>query len=185
MKLSKKSWLFIALGIFLIALVGLWMVYSQQSGIQNQLNEELALVKSRLGSIHIESLAEERIVLEQQLDETLAQSEVAREKLSQPMNSIIINDILFGTAAVHSVNITEISAPVASEVVLDGVSCLTFPLTARVEGELDNLISFITELNGDFATATVKSVNIDIPQSGGDRKSSVSLQMVFYTYKES
>lgn len=184
MKLSKKSWLFIALGMFLIALVGLWMVYSQQSGIKNQLNEELTQAKSRLGSMQLEPLADKMVELEQQLDETMVQSEAAREKLSQPINSIIINDILFSTAESHSVNITEVSASVAGESDLDGVPCLTFPLTARVEGELNNLIDFITELNGDLVPATVKSVDVQIPYTTGDRKPSINLQMVFYTYEE-
>ncbi len=51
MKLGKKSWLFIAIGFFLIALASLWTVYSQQSGVKKQLKEELTLANSRLGSI--------------------------------------------------------------------------------------------------------------------------------------
>jgi len=185
MKLSKKSWLFIALGMFLIALVGLGMVYSQQAGINNQLKEELIQAKSRLDSTQVEPLANKMVELEQQLDETAMQSEAAREKLSQPINSIIINDMLFSRAEAHSVNITEVSASVASEADLDGVPCLTFPLTARVEGELNNLIGFITELNGDLAPTALKSVDFEIPSPAGDKKPSMSLQILFHTYEGS
>jgi len=185
MKLSKKSWLSIAIGLFLIALVGLWTVYSQQSGTEKQLKEELALAKSRLESIKLEQLTDKRGELERQLDETIAQSEDARETLSQPMNSIIISDILFRTAEANSVNVTETTSSVANKVVLEGVPCLALPLTARVEGELNNLVDFITELNGNLSIATVKAVSMEIPHPVGQRKPSASVQMVIYTYEES
>ena len=185
MKLSKKSWLFIAIGLFLIALVGLWTVYSRQSGMEKQLKEELALAKSRLSSIQLEQLTDKSGELEQQLNETIAQSENARETLSQPMNSIIISDILFRTAEANSVNVTEISSSVANEAVLEGVPCLALPLTARVEGELNNLVDFITELNGDLPIATVKAVNLEIPHPDGQKKPFASVQMMIYTCGES
>lgn len=60
MKLSKKSWVFISIGLFLIGLVGLWTVYSQQSGVEKQLKEELTLLNSKLSSIELEQLAKNR-----------------------------------------------------------------------------------------------------------------------------
>jgi hypothetical protein len=161
------------------------MVYSQQTNVKNQLKEELNLAKSRLNSIQIEQLAYRQSELEQQLEETIAQSEAARETLSQPMNSLIISDILFSTAEANSVNITEISSSVAGSVALEGVSCLELPLTAKIEGELSNLVAFITQLNNDLASGIVKSVNLDIPQPEGSGKSAASIQMVIYKYEES
>ena len=157
LKLSKKSWLSIGIGVFLIALAGLGMVYSQHAGEKNQLKEELAQAKARLGSIQVEQLADERGELEQQLEATMEQSESARETLSQPMNSIIINDILFSTAEANSVNITSISLSGASRVTLAGVPCRALPVTANIEGEVANLIDFITELNGDLAVINLKT----------------------------
>ena len=185
MKLTKKSWLFIGIGIFLIALVGLWMVYSQQSGVKKQLKEEFALATSRLSSIQLEQLADQQEELEQQLDDTIAQSKTARKTLSQPMNSIIITDILFSTAENNSVNITEINSSGMTNEELKGVPCLALPLTARIEGEVGNLVAFITQLNDDLSAGVVRSVDIGIPFPAGDRKSSVSIQMVIYAYKES
>lgn len=185
MKLGRKSWLFIGIGIFLIVFVSLWMVYSQQTSVKKQLKEELNLAKSRLGSIQIEQLADRQSELEQQLEKTIAQSEAARETLSRPMNSIIISDILFNTAEANSVNITEISSSVASSVALEGVPCLALPLTAKIEGEVDNLVAFITQLNNDLASGIVKSVNLDISQPEGNGKSAASIQMVIYKYEES
>ncbi len=183
MKLSKKSWLSIGIGLFLIALVGLGMVYSQHAGVKNQLKEELAQARARLGSIQVEPLAGKQYELEQRLKTTIEQSESARETLSQPMNSIIINDILFSTAEANSVNITSISSSGAGRVILDGVPCRAFPITANIEGEVANLINFITELNGDLAIINLKTVSMEIP--AGDRRSTASIQIEAYTYEGS
>ena len=183
MKLGKKSWLFIAIGFFLIALVSLWTVYSQQSGVKKQLKEELTLANSRLGSIQIEQFANNQSELEQQLDEIIAQSEAARGTLSQPMNSIIISDILFSTA--NSVNITEVSSSGMTNEELSGVPCLALPLTASVEGDLSNLVAFITQLNGDLSTGFISSLDINITDPASNQKPSVNIQMVIYTHKES
>ncbi len=183
MKLSKKSWVFISIGLFLIGLVGLWTVYSQQSGVEKQLKEELTLLNSKLSLIELEQLAKKPGELEQQLDKTLAQSETAREALSQPMNSIIVSDMLFSTAEANSVNITAISSSVANQVTLEGVPCLALPVTASVEGELNRLVDFVTELNGDYPITEVNSFDVQIPYPADNTTLSASIQMVIYTYE--
>jgi hypothetical protein len=184
-KLGKRSWLAVAIGVFLIASISLWIAYSQHAGERKHLQEDLASVYARLNSAQFENLADRQSELEQQLEKTIAQSEAARETLSRPMNSIIISDILFSTAEANSVNITEISSSVASSVALEGVPCLALPLTAKIEGEVNNLVAFITQLNSDLASGIVKSVNLDISQSEGNGKSAASIQMVIYKYEES
>ncbi|MBM4447832.1 MAG: hypothetical protein FJ015_01160 [Chloroflexi bacterium] len=183
MKISKRSWFTIGIGLFLIAFAGLWMVYSQQADVNDQLKEELAQARTRLNSIQVEQLPDEQSKLEQQLEATLKQSESARATLSQPMNSIIISDILFRTAEAHSVNITSISASVANRVTLDGVPCWAFPVSANIKGEVANLVGFITELNGDLAVINLKTVSLNIPTGGGEP--SASIQIEAYTYEGS
>jgi len=95
LKLSKKSLLIIAVGIFIIALVGLWTVHSQQVNELNQLNKELALVQSKLKGIQPEKSSQRQEELERQLSQTISQSETARVALSQPIGIIAISDIIF------------------------------------------------------------------------------------------
>jgi len=184
-KLSKKSWLFIGLGFFLTAFVGLWLVYSQQADVKNQMKEELAQAKARLSEMQIDKLSDEQGELEQQLEASMRQSESARETLSQPMNSIIISDILFSTAEANSVNITTMSSSGASRVDLNGVPCWALSLTANIEGEVADLVAFITELNGDLAIAAVKTVSLEIPYPAGARKSTANIQIAVYTHEGS
>ena len=185
MKLSKKSCVFISIGMFLIGLIGLWTVYSQQSGIEKQLKDELTLVNSKLSATQLEQVANKPAELELQLEKTLAQSKTARETLSQPMNSIIISDILFGTAEANSVNITSISSAAANQVTIEGVPCLALPVNASVEGELHQLVDFVTELNSNYATTEVNSFSVQIPYSADNTTLSANIQMVVYAHKES
>ena len=181
MKISKKSWLSIGIGLFLITLAGLCMVYSQHADVKNKLKEDLAQARARLTLIQIEQLADQQSELEWQLDETIRQSESARERLSKPMNSLIISDILFRTAEANSVNITTISSSEANQMTLDGVPCRALPLTASIEGEVADLVAFITELTGDQANINLNSVSMEIP--AGDSKPKASIQMQVYSYE--
>jgi len=49
-----------------------------------------------------------------------------------------------------------------------GINCSVLPLTASVEGDVPNLLRFITKLNDDFITGFVKSVGMNIPEAAED-----------------
>ena len=185
MKLGRKSWLAIAIGFFLIASISMGISYFQNAGERNHLREDLTSVYSRLNSIQFEQTPDRQHELEEQLSEIIKQSETARETLSQPMNSIIISDVLFSTAEANSVNITEVSSSGMTIEELSGVTCLALPITASVEGDLSNLVAFITQLNGDLSTGFISSLDMNITDPASNQKPSVNIQMVIYTRKES
>jgi hypothetical protein len=93
--------------------------------------------------------------------------------------------MLFSTAEANSVNITAISSSVANQVTLEGVPCLALPVTASVEGELNRLVDFVTELNGDYPITEVNSFDVQIPYPADNTTLSASIQMVVYVYEES
>lgn len=183
MKLSKTSWLIIIIGFFVIILVGLGIVRSQQVHQQNELNEQLALAQSKIQVIQLEQLSHRQGELERHLSETDSQSESAKKILSQPIRSITISDLLFNVAEANSVNVTEITSSGLASEELAGVTCSVLPFTARVEGELTNLVSYITRLNSDLATGFVKSVEINVPEASSTKKPSANIQLVIYTYQ--
>ena len=184
MKLTKTSWLIIIIGVFIIFLVGLGVIRSQQVGEQNELNEKLAVAQSKLQAIQPERLSHRQEELEQQLSETISQSKTGRAILSQPIGSISISDILFDIAEANNVEVAEISSSGMAQNKLEGVSCLALPLTTRVEGEITDLVGFITQLNEDLATGAIQSLEISIPATA-DRKPTAKIQMVIYTYQGS
>jgi len=181
LKLSKTSWLLLAIGAFIIILAGLGTVRSQQVRQQNQLNDELALAQLKLEAVQLEQLAQRQGELERHLSQTTSQIQAARTILSQPVGSIDASSTLFDTAEACGVEVTEISSSGRTSEELEGIPCSVLTLTARVEGDVLDLVSFITKLNGDLRNGVVKSVEISIPEMTTEEKSSANIQLVVYT----
>ena len=183
MKLSKITWLVIAIGIFVIALIALGMVRFQQVDQQNQLNEELALTQSNLERIPLEQLSSQQAELEKQLSQTESQFEAVKPILSQPMGSIAASSILFDIAKAYGLEVTKITSSSPATESLEGVNCSVISLTAKVEGDVPKLISFVTKLNSHFTTGVVRSVTITIPKTTNGEKPSANIELTVYTYQ--
>ena len=66
---------------------------------------------------------------------------------------------------------------------LEGVTASELPLTMRAEGDVANLIDFVTRLNGDLTTGVVKSAEISIPETADEGKPSANIRLVVYSYQ--
>jgi len=183
LKLSKTSWVLITIGVFIIALASLSVIRSQQVSQQNRLNEELTLTQPKLKEFQLEQLSYQQGELEKQLSQTISQLEAAKAILSQPNGSIVTSGILFDIAETYGAEVTEISSPGFTSDELEGVACRVLPLAVRVEGDVPDLISFITRLSNDLTTGVVKSVEISIPEMTGEEKPSANIQLVIYSYQ--
>ena len=183
MKISRKTWLIVAIGILVIALASLGMLRSQQVSEQNQLNEQLILAQSRLSGVNLEELSSQQAEQEEQLSQATSQFEVLKTVLSQPAGSMTVTDILFDIARVHGVEVTEMTSSGLTDGSLEGVPCLVIPVAVRVEGDVPNLVSFVVELNSFLTTGVVESVTITIPERGSGEKISADIQLVAYTHQ--
>jgi len=67
---------------------------------------------------------------------------------------------------------------------LAGITCSVLSLTANIEGNVPNLVSFSTELNNYFTNGVVRSITITIPEITSGEKASASIQLVVYTYQD-
>jgi len=183
LKLSKTSWLILTIGVFLVTLASLGITRSQQLHEQDQLNQELSVAKMRVAKFQLEQLSYQHEELEKQLGETISQLEAARTTLSQPNESIIISDALFEIARASNVEIIEVSSSVRTGGDLEGVTASELPLTIWAEGDVANLIDFVTRLNGDLTTGVVKSAKISIPETADEGKPSADIRLVVYSYQ--
>ena len=181
MKLSKKTWLVTAIGIFVVTFIGLGTVRYQQVHEQNQLNEQLALAQSR--GIQLEQFSSRQAELGRQLSQAKSQFEAVKAILSQPVGSITASSSLFDIAQAHGVEVTKMtsSGPVTES--LEGVTCSVISLTAKVEGDVPNLVSFVVKLNSHFATGVVRSIKITIPDTNSEQKASADIQLAVYTHQ--
>lgn len=183
MKLSKTSWLLLTVGIFIITFASLGAVRYQQVNRQNQLNEELTLAEARLNEFRLEQLSYRKGELEEQLSQAISQFETAKAVLSQSTGSIATSSTLFDIAEAHGVEVTELSSSALVSEDLEGVPCSILSLTTRVEGDVSDLIGFITKLNSDLTTGVVQSVEINIPETTSEEEPSANIQLVIYTYE--
>ncbi len=183
MKLTKKSWLLLTLGVFVITFASLGAIQSQQVRQQKRLNEELALAELRLEGFQLEQLSAQQEVLEEQLKQTISQSETTKTILSQSIGSITSSSTLFDIAQAYGVEVTEFSSSGLASGDLDGIPCSVLTLNARVEGDISDLISFIMKLNSELTTGVVKSVEISMSEATSEAKSSANIQLVLYTYQ--
>jgi hypothetical protein len=183
LKLSKTSWFLLVIGIFIIVFAGLGVVCYQQINQQNQLNEELTLAEAKLNEFQLEQLSYRKGELERRLSQAISQFETAKAILSQSTGSIATTSTLFDIAEAYGVEVTELSSSGLVSEELEGVPCSVLSLTVRVEGDIPDLIGFITKLNDDFTTGVVQSVEISIPETTGGEESSANIQLVIYTHQ--
>ena len=185
MKLSKPTLLLITAGIFIIASAGLFMVRSQQLDEQNQLNEKLTSAQSNVGQVQVEKLSSRKAELEKQLSEATSQFEVVKAELSQPVGSVAVTTILFDIAKAHGLEVAEIASSGQASDRLEEITCSVISLTAKVEGDVPNLVSFVTELNSSFTTGVVKSITITIPEETTNGENvTAAIQLSVYTYQD-
>jgi len=164
LKLGKTSLLVLSIGIFIVLCASLGMAYSRQSQEQSQLDQELSLAQQRLKQFSPEKFSTQQEELESRLAQTGSQIKAAKDNLRQSLESIEVTDALFTAAETYQVEIIEISSSALTEKGLEGVTCSVLSLTATVEGEVSNLIGFVSNLSWQFPTGVVQSVKINVPE---------------------
>jgi len=187
MKLSKRVWIFLAVGIFVIAFAGLNMAYSKQDEEQSRLNEELSLAQLRLEKQPAPQLSSRQAELESRLAQLETQLKNAKGSLSQSIQSIEATHTLFDVAETCGVEIIEIRSLGLTSKKLEGLPCSVLTLTAKAEGDVSKLISFILELSENFPTGAVETVEIDVPEvtegEGETEKPSANFKLCIHTYE--
>jgi hypothetical protein len=183
MKVSRISWILLAVGIFLIVSVSLGVVLSQRLRQRSHLEEELKLAQQKLAEVQLEPLLTQQVELEENLDEIVSESEEARAVLSQAITSTAVSDSLFAIADTYDVTITELSSTGLAAEELEGVTCSALPFSGQVEGNLSDIVNFVIRLNNDLTTGVVRSVAINIPPTSNGENSTASLTLVIYSYQ--
>ena len=183
LKLSKTSWIFLSIGLFVVIVGSLSLTLSQQLREKNELNEELGVLNMRINKIYVEQLRQRQGELKQQLDESATYLTVAKDVLRQPVESIDVTDEFFATAYSCGMEVVSISSSDVKNEPLDSIDFSVININALVTGSLSDLITFVTTLNNDFTTGIVKSAQVSIKESDAAGFATASLAMVVYTYQ--
>lgn len=198
MKVSKRSLILISVSIFLVAGLILSSTRYRQVGERvivlilnpfryrqleerNELNEKLTFTQSRVKAIQLEPLATRQAELEQQLNQATVQLDTVEAIISQPINKTATIDVLFTTAKAYNLEITGMSLSGLSDTRLEKIPASAVLLTVTVEGDMLNLVGFITKLNTLFTSGAVESAVITNTAADSGKKPWADVKLTLYT----
>ena len=186
LSLSKTSWILLAIGTFAILFASLGMTYSEQSEQQSQLDQQLEVAQKVLDKYSSEQFSLQLKELESRLAQAESQLRTVKTDLCPSIETIEVSDMLFELAQTCNVEIIEIrSVPPGTEE-LNGTTYYVLPLMVELEGELSNLLSFISKWTEKHHTGLVELVKINIPQEQEleePEKPSAEVKLVIYRYQ--
>jgi len=184
MKLSKTSWIMLIGGILVILFASLGIAGAKQLSQREQLADELVIAENRAEKLQLEQLNIEQAQFVEELDNAMTESEAARENLKLSNESIDVTDFLFEIADSCNVTVMDVNSSGLSIDDLEGISCTVQQVGTTVEGNLPDLISFITRLNTEFTIGVVDSAEISIPGTAEDEeRPTASIRLSVYDYK--
>ena len=154
---------------------------SQQVAERDELNKKLASTQSKVRVIQIEPLSSHKTELEQQLKETNSQLDKVKAVLSQPIKETGTTATLFTTAKAYSVEITKMTVSSLNKAALEEVAASAVSIAVTAEGDISQIIGFITQLNSLFATGAVQAATITNADTGSSKKPSVDINLTLYT----
>lgn len=179
MKLTKTSWIILVTGVFIIAIGSVYWLYLQEGPKQTELNAQLSVVQAQLPKLAAEraSLESTLTELEDKLAQVTSQLKTAKAVFPASVQSIEVDELLFGMADNWGLEITSLTASEPSdlevevEVEMEGIEVedITYLVTyfaVDVDGEVTDILDFIHTIvtHRDFDTATVELVNITVPE---------------------
>ncbi len=193
MKLSKSSWIVLALGVVLIAGISLGMSRSQQAEQQKQLTEKLAQAKAKLATMNIDELTGQKSRLTQQVDQYNTQTESVKQNLFAAEDDIEATDIILESARSFQVEVVNITSPGANLGELQGNQCRILPLKIQLNGDIDKMADFICNLSQIFPTSIIQEwqLNNEEPSTSGAGEkqpapagtTSADISLVIYSYE--
>lgn len=180
MRLSRVAWSILIAGVFIIALVGLYLVYLREQQAQEPLNQSLAVAQTILPKLTTERTNLENALAETEdrLDEAKSHLQTAKATFpTRRVESIEVDEVLFGTAYSWDLEITNLTAtepgdnavPVEVEtedIEVEDINFIVTTFTVQVKGEVADILDFIHSVvnHRDFGSATVELVDIVVPE---------------------
>jgi len=172
MKITRTTWLILALGVFVIAFASLYVVYSRESNRHKDLKSSLARVEARYPQLVSQIKTLESQLAQRQSDLTAALSNLAKARAKFPA-SVQSSDYyprLLAIAGDCELSVLTLTSSAPRQEKAGTLTYLVTNFDISVKGEMERILDFIHTLatRDDFASAaiTVVSVNIPAPPTG-------------------
>ena len=191
MKLTRTTWLILALGVFVIAFASLFVVYSRQASQQKDLKSSLAEAEASYPQLasQIKNLESQLAQRQSEVAAALLNLSQAKAKFPRSVRSIDYYQRLLAIADDCDLNVTSLMASQTRQQKTDSVTYLVTTFLVAVRGDMASILDFVHTLatREDFTSATVTVVSINIPQpptgqGGIPQESEASITMDIYAY---
>ncbi|MFO7773078.1 MAG: hypothetical protein R6V59_03955 [Dehalococcoidia bacterium] len=172
MRLSRKVWLIVGIGVIVILIAVLASTYFRQVEELGQLEDRLAVAQTRLPGL---------IADKQELENDLARARSAvatnRARYPETIHSIEYGEHIFDIARKCNVTLSGLSFPRPTNSQVGPVTYSVVTLSLPISGTRDNIFEFIQTIRTDprFASTRVNSVSM----GGG----SATISVTIYAYK--
>jgi cell division protein FtsB len=184
MKISKTALIVLGIGVFIIVFATLFVMYSGQSGEQEQLNATLTKAQGVLPELlaEKEDLESQVAQWESELDKAMVALSQSQGRFPKSVESIEYDEVLFKLAEQSGLMIIEITASEPSKETVKGTD-ITYDVTicevivenaesppgnagdfeVYIDETVDKVLEFIhlVVTTPDFGVATIKVVSID------------------------
>jgi len=170
MKISKKVWLIVGIGILAIAIGSLFVFYFQHVRERDELNDKLLAAQNLLPT-----LINQKEDLSNQLSQAESLLDTSQAQFPQAVESIEYGEYIFKIADRCNLKLGSLTFPKPTDKREGSVTYSVVSLLLPVSGALGNIFEFIDIIRTDdrFASTLVKSVNLNV--GGGSATISVDI----------
>jgi type II secretory pathway pseudopilin PulG len=157
MKLGKKVWIIVGIGVIVVLLVFVFMTYFGQVREQRDLEDRLNAATAR--SV---TLRAEKDDLGNQLSQAQSLLDISQAQYPQTIESIEYGEYIFEIAESCNLTLASLTFPKPTARTVGAVTYSVVSLSLPVSGALEDIFEFIDTIRTDprFASTQVKSVNL-------------------------
>ncbi|MBN2240900.1 MAG: hypothetical protein JW712_14115 [Dehalococcoidales bacterium] len=179
MQIRKKVLTYIGIVVYLfVAGVGGYILL-QKMDEKDTLSTDLIMNQGVLGKVNSAVLEAKKEKLEADVSEQSSQTEVLKLQLSHDADNVDATSLVFTLAEDNDVKVLSLNAPSASDSYLNSIHCNVIVIQTSVEGDENNLVRFITQLNSELNTGVLQSVEIEISDSENVTSSAILLLEIY------
>ena len=180
MKLSKKAWLIVGIGIFVIAFGSLYMVYYRQMREQEQLNDSISMAQANLVKVVSEKERWEGTLpqshseidrLEDDLTKATSSLDMAKLGFPESIESIEYGDDLCKIARDCNLEMTNLTSSEPTDEEVETITYSSASFVVDVKGEVDDILDFTDIIRSDYYfdfelpwSASVDLIDINTPE---------------------
>jgi hypothetical protein len=184
LKISKKVLIYLGIGIYVIALATSGYMLFGKFDEQSKVDEELTLAMDNLERTDIDRLSAQISELEDQHNQITSQTDALTNMMSEKKTNVDASTITFDVAEKNYVEVLDLSSLSAFSEDLLNVPCNVVPLEAIIEGSVEDIVNFVTQLNTALTTGVIKSVKLNIPEGGTGVKPTATISLLIYNYQD-